>query len=86
MSNIKGETTDRVFNFIVAYKANNDGNRPTMRRIRDALDIGSESTVHYHIQQLIKTGRLKRDIDGKIMVVGGKWFYMFAHSDTVSLG
>jgi SOS-response transcriptional repressor LexA len=69
--------TDDVLAFIVAHKQMHDGMAPTVREIADELGIASNSTVHYHLQQLEKDGRILRNhnIPRGISVPGGRWVY-----------
>ena len=61
-----------IFDFIVHYKKREDGNSPTIRDIRDGLNISSTSVVTYHLGVLEKRGLLRRD-GHNISVVGGWW-------------
>lgn len=67
------ETVERVYKFINDYKARNGGNSPAYRKIAKELGLASTSTVKTHVDTLKKMGLLKKDEDGGIVVVGGKW-------------
>jgi len=69
----------RVYEFIVAYKRQHDGNAPTMQEIGDACFLG-KTTVFFHLQQLEKHGLIRRPEPKlgnrycqKIEIVGGHW-------------
>ena len=68
---------DRVFDFIVKFKADNDGVSPSYREIMEACDISSFSHVKYLLGKLAAGGRISLG-DGKsrtIYVTGGQWQY-----------
>lgn len=52
-------TTERVFEFIVAYKQAHAGQGPAYREIMQGVGLHSLSTVHYHLQRLAAAGRLQ---------------------------
>ena len=89
MTNPLHSTTDKVFDFIVTYKARHDGCSPTIREIMLGLSISSTSVVRYHLQQLSDQGKIDlivRDADGNrssknIQVVGGQWSFQEAGND-----
>lgn len=67
-------TRDLVFDFVVRYKQDHDGNSPSTREIAEACCI-TLSAVRYHltrleIDHLIHTsGKPRRNIE----IVGGTW-------------
>lgn len=63
----------RVYRAILDFAADHGGNTPTHRQIQQMADISSSSVVAYNIAALVDDGRLERK-DGKICVVGCKWF------------
>lgn len=67
------EMVDRVLKFITDHKAKNDGNSPPYRRIAKGTGLASTSTVKMHLDTLEELGLIKRDEDGGIIVIGGKW-------------
>ena len=69
----------KIFDFIVTYKRNHDGNSPTGREIMDACNISSTSMVDFYLNELAKKGKIER-LGGKgasrnIRVVGGSWTF-----------
>jgi hypothetical protein len=69
----QGERTWRkVYETILEYCAEYGGNFPTHRDLCDLCDIGSTSTVAYHIDALIEEGLIER-VDYRLVVVGAKW-------------
>ena len=44
------ETRDKIFEFIVDYKAQH-GSSPSLREIADAVGVAGASTVLYHIRR-----------------------------------
>jgi SOS-response transcriptional repressor LexA len=73
----------KVFNFILTYKCQNDGNSPTFREIMDACRISSTSMVVYYLKQLEKMGMIRRPepVNGnrssaRIEIVGGSWKFI----------
>lgn len=76
--NNERETKDDVFDFIVRYKQNNDGNSPSMADIQNGCCIPSKSTVDIRLKELAEDGRILFGRFGRsrsIKVVGGKWSY-----------
>ena len=68
------QTTEKVYKFILSYKADHDGNSPPYRQIADACGLSSPSAAGYHIHKLADAGlvRLPAGHHG-IEVVGGQW-------------
>jgi SOS-response transcriptional repressor LexA len=75
-----------VFNFIVKFKSENDGNSPSLEQIGLACDITSSSVVVFYLDKLEKAGQIAREVfdsqgDRKrsksrirnIRVIGAKW-------------
>jgi SOS-response transcriptional repressor LexA len=67
----------RIFDFIVAYKKEHDGNSPTSREIMDATYVSSTSVVHYHLYVLERDGKIiqNRRTSRSIEIVGGTWTF-----------
>ncbi len=67
---------NQLFNFIVGFKSEHDGNSPTIREIMVGCDIPSTSVCSYNLRLLAKSGRI-RLFEGvhasRIEVVGGHW-------------
>jgi hypothetical protein len=63
---------DKVYDFIVAFKIDNDGNSPSYRMIKRGLKISTISTVLYIIEHLEDDGKIYRSHTG-ILVTGGEW-------------
>lgn len=64
-----------IYEFIVDYKQDHDGNSPTVREIGEMLGIESTSMVVYYLRQLeeldlILVGSAR---SRAIQVVGGQW-------------
>lgn len=53
------DRTEQIFSMIERYTAR-EGLPPSMREIRDALGISSTSTVEYHLEKLMRQGRIIR--------------------------
>lgn len=69
--------TNRIFDFIVAYKRQNDGNSPTLREIGEQFNV-STSVVSSHLNKLIEAGKLAKpefNSSRNIVVVGARWIY-----------
>jgi SOS-response transcriptional repressor LexA len=66
---------DRVLQFIIAYKAANDGNSPSLREIGPAVGISSTSVVVYQLVELERAGLISRTGTNRrqIVVTGGQW-------------
>lgn len=65
----------RVYDFIVSYKADHDGCAPTTREIVAAVGLSTTSAVAFHLDALEHRGLIRRQGFGKsrrIEVVGGK--------------
>ena len=65
-----------VYDFIVAFKQDNDGVSPSVSEIGAACDINSTSVTRYHLDCLVRLGMIECEYAGKsrmIKVVGGRW-------------
>lgn len=69
-----------VLNFIVEFKAANDGIAPSMTEIIGVTDITTNSLVKRYLEKLESAGRIRilRDAEGRqvargIIVEGGTW-------------
>lgn len=60
-----------IYDFIIQYKAANDGNSPTLESIATHCGIG-KTTAFYHVKELAKAGLITRN-RGAIQVIGGRW-------------
>ncbi len=70
------DTQQRYLNFIVDYKAENDGLSPTVREIADGVGVVSSSTVFYMLAKLEELGVIRYHGRSRgIIVVGGCWSY-----------
>lgn len=66
---------DKIFNFIVRYKTEHDGNSPSIGNIALYMAMPSSSTVNTYLKLLTEKG-LIMDTHGQtraIEVVGGSW-------------
>ena len=68
----------QIYRFIVDYKAQHDGNSPTIRQIQRACGVNSTSVVvsllnNLELQGLIRRPRNGTDKSRNIEVVGGTW-------------
>lgn len=72
---IKYDSDQKVYNFIVNFKTENDGIAPTMREIADNVGISSTSVVNTILERLQDKGFivLIDEVARGIKVVGGKW-------------
>jgi repressor LexA len=68
----------QVFNYIVEYKRENDGNSPTIRDICAAVGFSSTSYVNYILEKLEHFEFIMRDKAKSrgISVIGGHWSYI----------
>lgn len=68
-------SNESIYNFIIEYKKNNDGNSPSLRDICNALGINSTSLVQNRLFELEEEGKIvcNATIPRFINVVGGKW-------------
>jgi SOS-response transcriptional repressor LexA len=67
---------NKVFEFIVDFKKDHDGNSPTVREIAKKCKISSISTVSFILDELDESGKIKLLNNGQsrqIHVVGGSW-------------
>ena len=68
------DTRTRVFDYIIEYKNENDGNPPSVSTIMAALGISSKAVVKYHLDALEAEGLIvKRPGEQYILVVGAEW-------------
>jgi hypothetical protein len=72
--NANGETREIVFEFLVEYKRQHDGNTPSTREIAEACCL-STSAVNYHLTWLELEDRICVSRDGRrsVEIVGGTW-------------
>jgi SOS-response transcriptional repressor LexA len=78
MANKFGEvkhSRQAVYDYIVKFKKENDGNSPTVREIMQACNIPSSSNTSYILNQLSEAGLIEitEGLSRGIMVVGGSW-------------
>lgn len=66
---------ERIYQFVLEYKAAHDGNSPTVREIASGCGLKSLSSVFGHLHNLCKLGQIQIDDTGSrnIKVVGGRW-------------
>ena len=66
-----------IYEFIVQFKIDHDGNSPTYREIMAAIGISSSSTVAYYLNQLEEAGLIIRPMEGGnsrvIEIPGAVW-------------
>ncbi len=66
-----------VYDYLIAFKAANQGNSPTIREIGDACKVSSTSVIRYYLDGLIKAGLITRDKKGHrnlfIKIPGARW-------------
>ena len=65
-----------VYEFLVAFKIEHDGNTPTRREIMEACGITSTSVVNYYLDRLERKGLIEQPRNGAsrmIVVTGGCW-------------
>ena len=78
------QTSDRpiydiqqIFNWIVEYKTQHDGNSPTHRELMRACHMSSLSVVAYTLRRLERAGKItlagQRAQTRRIVVIGGEW-------------
>lgn len=68
--------SNEVYEFILKFKAEHDGNSPSFKDINQACGFKSVSTTSYYIDQLVERGLIKCEYEHKsrmIEVVGGQW-------------
>ncbi len=70
----------RLFDFILKFKTEHDGNSPSIREIGNGCGINSTSLVKYYLGVLEGEGKItiERKVPGKnrmINVTGGNWSY-----------
>ncbi len=72
--NANGETREIVFEFLVEYKRQHDGNTPSTRESAEACCL-STSGVNYHLTWLELEDRIRVSRDGRrsVEIVGGMW-------------
>jgi SOS-response transcriptional repressor LexA len=66
----------KIYDFIVAFKREHDGNAPTIREIARAAGYKTTSTTNYHLQMLERLGKISFQAEGRsrmIVVIGGEW-------------
>jgi repressor LexA len=75
MKNIADISVYNTYEYIVEYKAKNNGNSPSIRDIKAAVGISSTSVVELHLKELEEQGLIRRGpgASRSIVVIGGKW-------------
>ncbi|MBU0778412.1 hypothetical protein KKF82_09160 [Patescibacteria group bacterium] len=72
------EVMERIFRYVVDYKAEHGGCSPSFEEIMDGVEgVSSTSAVSYNLDKLEGAGRI-RMAEGQnrsIQVVGGRWIY-----------
>lgn len=69
-----GENREAVFEFLIRYKSQHDGNTPATREIAEACCL-SISAVNYHLTWLELEDRIRLSRDGRrsVEIIGGSW-------------
>jgi SOS-response transcriptional repressor LexA len=65
-------TRERIYAYIIRYKADSGGASPSVREIMRALNLSSTSIVSYHIQALAADGRIIRE-GYHLSIPGERW-------------
>jgi len=66
----------KIFQWIVAYKTNHDGNSPSLVELMHGCDISSRSVALYQLHRLHKAGYIRltdHHQSRSICVIGGEW-------------
>lgn len=63
---------ERVYQFIAAFKIENDGNSPTYRQIANGCGI-SRNGAYLLCLKLVRWGRIAFTEDGRIILIGGEY-------------
>ncbi len=65
----------QIYNFIISYKEQHDGNSPSIREIGTAVGDNSTSHVRYLLDLLVSSGlvRFIPETARSIEVVGSRW-------------
>lgn len=69
----KSTVPDKVYDFIAAWKEEHDGNSPTYDEISQHFGWASPTTAWWAVDKLERSGRLKYDLNRKIMLIGGEY-------------
>ena len=66
-----------IFNWIVEYKTEHDGNSPSLRELMRACNITSSSVASHILRRLARAGKIsltgQRSRTRSIIVIGGEW-------------
>lgn len=65
-------TPDRVYAYICAFSRSHGGNAPTLRQICAGTGISSTSVVRFHLDKLVKAGRIHY-VEQHLCVTGAVW-------------
>lgn len=63
---------DEVFDFIVKYKQEHDGNSPFFSEIMEGCGFVTKSHVAHYLKRLVADGKIAR-VHRRIHVTGGAW-------------
>lgn len=70
------DTRNRVLEYIIQYKKDNDGAAPSMREISEACDIASSAHVKYLLDTLDEMGLIDKGNGARMIAIpGGRWVY-----------
>ena len=63
-----------IYDFIVSFKANHDGNSPTIRQIGEDCGVSSTSMVSRYLDGMVKLGLIKRIGKFRMLSIpGARW-------------
>lgn len=69
---------EAIFQFVMQYKKEHDGNSPSMREIVEGCGFDNVSVVYNGVKRLVQRGKFKDPVYRRsrgIEVVGGRWVY-----------
>lgn len=68
-------TQDAIFQFVLEYKREHNGNSPTYQEIANALELNTK-TVYARVQRMVVLQRLALDNNRRIVIPQGRFVYM----------
>lgn len=71
---LPGSREQRIYQYIVRFKVENDGNSPTMRQIGGSVGVKSTSMIAFYLNRLEAAGLISRPPGVcNIQLVGGRY-------------
>jgi SOS-response transcriptional repressor LexA len=81
LKNTLSERAQRVFDFILHYKRENDGASPSLDEILAGAKISSKSMAKFYIDELVRFKKIRRKGTRNLFVYGGRWTFQIPETE-----